>query len=210
MRKFTIFILFLLSFFVLPTSLNAQGVDIGILKPINHVALGLKPVSVGLSESAAYISLSTPIIIGAYGAAYGNEDLMKDAFYIALASGVNLLATYGLKQIIVRPRPAITYPSDIDPYKDLKSLSMPSGHTSGAFSTATALTLKYPEWYVAVPAFTWATAVGFSRMHLGVHYPSDVLAGAALGAGSAYLTYLLNEWLWNNYDIKHWKVIKKH
>ena len=46
-------------------------------------------------------------------------------------------------------------------------------------------------------------------MHLGLHYPTDVLAGAVLGAGSAYLTYKVNEWLWDNYDIKGWRIIKK-
>ena len=86
---------------------------------------------------------------------------------------------------------------------------MPSGHTSGAFATATALSLKYPEWYVIVPSYLWASSVGLSRMHLGLHYPTDVLAGAVLGAGSAYLTYKVNEWLWDNYDIKGWRIIKK-
>jgi membrane-associated phospholipid phosphatase len=36
--------------------------------------------------------------------------------------------------------------------------------------------------------------VGYSRLNLGVHYPTDVLAGAVLGVGSAYLTYKANEW----------------
>lgn len=208
MRKFTIFILFLPAFTSLSISLSAQNTDINFLEQINHSAPGLKPVSIAFSESAVYFSLATPIILGGYALYADDEHLLKDAFYIALASGVNLAATDGLKRIFKRPRPATTYPDEINAYKDYKSRSMPSGHTSGSFSTATALSLKYPKWYVIVPSYTWATAVGVSRMHLGVHYPSDVLAGAALGAGSAYLTYLLNEWWWKHYDIKNWKIKK--
>lgn len=72
---------------------------------------------------------------------------------------------------------------------------MPSGHTSTAFATATSLSLAYPKWYVVAPSFVWAGAIGYSRMHLGVHYPSDVLAGAIVGSGSAYLTYKANQWI---------------
>jgi len=80
-------------------------------------------------------------------------------------------------------------------YEDVSSLSFPSGHTSEAFSTATALSLKYPEWYIIAPAYLWAGSVGYSRMNLGVHYPTDVLAGALLGTGTAFLTLKVNEWL---------------
>ena len=74
--------------------------------------------------------------------------------YIAMASGVNAVATDVLKRIFNRPRPGISYPyPEIDAYKDMKSRSMPSGHTSSSFATATALSLKYPKWYVIVPAY---------------------------------------------------------
>ena len=75
------------------------------------------------------------------------------------------------------------------------SPSFPSGHTSDAFSLATALSIVYPKWYVVVPAYAWAVTVGYSRMALGVHYPGDVLAGALIGAGSAYLCFRGQLWL---------------
>ncbi|HEU4788615.1 MAG TPA: phosphatase PAP2 family protein, partial [Flavobacterium sp.] len=49
--------------------------------------------------------------------------------------------------------------------------------------------------YVIAPSFLWAGAVGYSRMYLGVHYPTDVLAGAIVGSGSAFLCYKLNKWI---------------
>jgi membrane-associated phospholipid phosphatase len=53
--------------------------------------------------------------------------------------------------------------------------------------------LAFPKWYVAIPAFSYAGAVGYSRLDLGVHYPSDVLAGALLGSGTAYLNWKINK-----------------
>ena len=90
----------------------------------------------------------------------------------------------------------MTYP---DIFKKAKagSPSFPSGHTSSAFATATSLSLAYPEWYVIVPSFAYAGTVAYSRMHLGVHYPSDVAAGALIGAGCAYLTFKVNKALLN-------------
>jgi membrane-associated phospholipid phosphatase len=72
---------------------------------------------------------------------------------------------------------------------------MPSGHTSTAFATATSLSMAYPKWYVIIPSYAWASSVGYSRMHLGVHYPSDVFIGAIVGSGSAFLTHKANQWL---------------
>ena len=59
--------------------------------------------------------------------------------------------------------------------------SFPSGHTASSFAAATALALYYPK--AAPLAYTVATGVGMSRVHLGVHFPSDAAVGGVIGIG---------------------------
>ena len=80
--------------------------------------------------------------------------------------------------------------------------SFPSGHTSLAFSTAASLSIQFNKWYVTLPAYLWAGSVAYSRMYLGVHYPTDVLGGAAVGIGSAYLAHWLNQKFFKNKKTK--------
>ena len=147
-----------------------------------------------LSRSTNYISLSVPISLLAAGAIRHDADMKKKALYIGESIVVSTIITTALKHAVNRPRPFVNDPAII-PADDAGSPSFPSGHTSEAFSTATSLVIAYPKWYVIIPAYTWAGAVGYSRMYLGVHYPTDILAGAVIGAGSAWLTYKLNQWI---------------
>lgn len=174
---------------------NAQNIDIKLLRSIN---LGGKqsydPSFKVISNSASPISIATPIIIYSIGLLNKDETLQKKGIFIGESFLVNAFITVALKNTIKRDRPFVTYP-DIEKESDGGSYSFPSGHTSEAFSTATSLSIAFPKWYVIVPSYLWAGAVGYSRMDLGVHYPSDVLAGAIVGSGSAYLTYKLNKWI---------------
>jgi membrane-associated phospholipid phosphatase len=72
-----------------------------------------------------------------------------------------------------------------------RSSSFPSGHSASAFAFATAVAHVLPA--LAEPMRTLAALVAYSRVHTGVHYPGDVLAGAVLGVGSAELTERLIE-----------------
>ncbi|MDR2841356.1 MAG: phosphatase PAP2 family protein [Paludibacter sp.] len=178
-------------------NISAQNVDIDLLRSINKVE-STKGFSTVISETTDAVGIAIPVIMSSVALLDHDDQLLKDGIYMAATLAVNGLLTQSFKFVVNRQRPSVTY-SDIDAYKNYTQYSFPSGHTSMAFSTATALTLKYPKWYVAVPSYAWACSVGYSRMNLGVHYPSDVLAGAALGVGSAYLTYLANQWFWSNH-----------
>lgn len=175
--------------------INAQNIDINILRDINvNRNKNLDPTFKSISRSALPISIAAPIVMYSVGMIKEDSTIKKQAIFIGETFLVNAFVTTALKQVVKRQRPFDTY-SDIDQAISASSYSFPSGHTSIAFATATSLSMAYPKWYVITPSFIWAGAVGYSRMHLGVHYPSDVFAGAILGSGSAYLTYKANKWI---------------
>lgn len=203
MCKFTTIILLCITFSAFTTQITAQNTDIDILKSLNSpTPNGLRQYSIFISNTTTVVSFSTPVVMGIVALIGKDDDLLKNALYVGASIGVDGVLTYGMKKAVGRPRPYDTYLGVIIPYKKEGSLSFPSGHTSLAFTTATALSMKYPKWYVIAPTYFWACSVGYSRMNLGVHYPSDVLAGAILGAGSAFVTYKINDWFWKKHQNK--------
>jgi membrane-associated phospholipid phosphatase len=98
-----------------------------------------------------------------------------------------------VKFTVRRPRPYKGYPDDLIPVKTTLGYSFPSGHTSLTFSVATSLSLSCPKWYVVAPSMLWASGVAFSRLYLGVHYPSDVLTGMLVGTASGLFGYWLSK-----------------
>jgi membrane-associated phospholipid phosphatase len=121
-----------------------------------------------------------------------DTSLMSTVLKTTIVAGSGFLVARGLKELIQRPRPFATL-NGVNPVLPLPDpLSMPSGHTSVAFSTAVGLSLEYPRWEVVAPSLLWAGGVGFSRIILGHHYPGDVLAGALVGAGTAWLGHQLS------------------
>lgn len=118
-------------------------------------------------------------------------------------AGILTLATLGLSAIIgegilkplfQRPRPYSDYPTTLMLIDQLTSFSFPSGHTSSSFAAAYILSKFFKKWTFVLGGF--AIVMGFSRMYLFMHYPTDVIVGALLGLVSGiivnffYETYL--------------------
>ncbi len=148
----------------------------------------------GLSKINSPLCLAVPAGMFITGLIEKDRTLKENALFITESIIVSSLATWTMKSVVKRDKPAVHDPSFIA-VMDEHSYSFPSGHTSEAFSMATALSMKYRQWYVVVPSFAYAGLAGYSRLYLGVHFPTDVLAGALVGSGSALLTWKVNQWL---------------
>ena len=116
------------------------------------------------------------------------------ALYVVLSVGSGALLSYTLKKFYARPRPDL-----VDHLDTVHTASFPSGHamvTTVAYLTLAAIVISYLETrraraYVITVAVLVAVMVGVSRVYLGVHWPSDVAAGWALGAAWASFSWLV-------------------
>ncbi len=126
------------------------------------------------------------ILIAILYFAYDKHLARRILFLTVFSMGVNGI----VKNIVKRPRPFSTGRVTSVRKKTATGYSFPSGHTQNISTWSTAFVMRYKRMWIAVLAGVGILLVAFSRMFLGVHYPSDVIAGAILGilisvAGSA-------------------------
>lgn len=176
---------------------KSQNFDVNLLRKIN--ANGQFSGYWTTTTNSIYkVGMALPLGIAIAGELSGNRSLTYKGLRIGETIIVNCLVTELLKRAATRERPSARWKGMINAYRpgnDGKSL--PSGHTSFAFSTATSTALEFKKWYITVPAFAYAASVGYSRMYLGAHYPSDVFAGAVVGTGTALVMHWVNHKVFN-------------
>lgn len=193
MKRWTFFVCFLS---LLVSGAWGQNWDINTVHRVNSWdGKFIRNYNKVISRTEPYVAIGVPVAMTVTAWAKHDKQLLKDAVYVGTSVAGAFVVTYGMKYLVDRQRPYERYPDRVHAYSHENSPSFPSGHTATAFALATSLSVKYPKWYVIAPSAVWACSVGVSRMNEGVHYPSDVLAGAAIGAGCAVANIYINRWL---------------
>lgn len=137
-----------------------------------------------------YINLSEALFAATlavvFALAHGSRwrEWRRAALAAALSAGLALAAGAIVSGIVDRPRPFVADPGRLHLFVSHSAdASFPSDHATAAFAIAVAILLRKRAWGIAVLVLAAILSVG--RVAVGVHYPSDVLAGAVLGAAAA-------------------------
>lgn len=123
------------------------------------------------------------VALTAFGSARARKAAVRGVASLALASAtINTVGKWSVR----RPRPLLEgVPAVRQLATQPQTTSFPSGHSASAFAFTAGLALESPGWGAALAPV--AASVAFSRVYTGVHYPSDVLAGAALGVAAGFV-----------------------
>ncbi len=174
----------------------AAATGVGVMASANdltlsrHVAAGQSSASRHLSDAVRPLGSEVVLAGGvlAWGAAWASQ---REGLYAAvqradLSIAAAAVCTYGIKQAVGRHRPEDS-PDDAGVYSRFSNHdSFPSGHSTLAFATAAALDRETSSRWIPAIGYPLAALVGWSRVHDRKHWPSDVVAGAAIGFGVAW------------------------
>ncbi|CAM3604542.1 phosphatase PAP2 family protein [Pontibacter korlensis] len=179
------------TFFILLLLLNTtligtlESVDLETLQLINNNRLTTLDIMLyGITATAYFICALAPVFLYLIGYLRKEIRLKLKACQCMFTLGLTTVLVAALKYSIDRTRPFIS--SDmVEQIASAGSPSFPSGHTALTFATATAIILMFKNALLRGLVLTWALVVGYSRLALGVHYPSDVLASVVIATTSA-------------------------
>jgi undecaprenyl-diphosphatase len=139
----------------------------------------LKQLSNSANRSVLWFAIAALIAI--FGGRRGRHAALRGVLSIAITS---TLVNLPLKYLARRSRPPIRRGDRPLRVSEPGSFSFPSGHSASAFAFATGVALEEPR--LLGPILPLAAGVAYSRVHLRVHYPFDVLAGATIGAAMGF------------------------
>ncbi|MCX6179868.1 MAG: phosphatase PAP2 family protein [Chlorobiales bacterium] len=132
----------------------------------------------------------------------------KDGFLILcfalLAVGLaDVIASGIFKPLVQRTRPCFALEHVRLLINQTRSYSFASSHAANSAASASVIWIFFHKGELVEKLFTttmilYASAVAFSRVYVGVHYPGDVLAGMLIGVFSAIMVYLMVSWVWKN------------
>lgn len=130
------------------------------------------------------------VLLGAM-AAFGKNTGRRIALAGLVALAIGFAASEVMKEITMRPRPFAVLPDVSLLVSAPHSYAFPSGHTTSAFAAASGTVLAARRLLGKVPIWGWgmltlAATIAYSRLYVGVHWPTDVAAGEFLGLASGW------------------------
>ena len=139
------------------------------------------------ASEALFIATLAIVFLAARGAAHAGW--RRASVAAVLSAGLGLAVGKVISELVDRARPFVADPHGVQLFAShAADPGFPSDHATAAFAIATAILLRKRGWGIA--ALVAATTLSIGRVALGVHYPSDVIAGAALGAAAALLLWM--------------------
>jgi len=134
------------------------------------------------ASEALFVATLAVVFLAARGAAHAAW--RRASVAAVLSAGLGLAVGKVISELVDRARPFVADPHGVHLFSShAADPGFPSDHATAAFAIAVAILLRKRGWGIA--ALVLATVLSVGRVALGVHYPSDVLAGAALGAAAA-------------------------
>lgn len=169
----------------------ACWMDLDLYRALNGFALGHD----GFEDPVRFLAVNGPVIFiallaslylarGKWRSINGRHGVVAAGFSALLALGIAHIVT----ELWARPRPYAAHPSDVHLFVPAShDPSFPSDHATAAFAIAVAILLRHRKG--GIVALALAVLVSLSRVVVGVHYPSDVPGGAAVGTLAALILW---------------------
>lgn len=183
-------------FIFLPTLLFSQespSLDIRLFREINNRQTEDYGLVEFVDQTSLPLFVSLPAGLLLWGVLADNRTVLDTGVLTLSAQTLTLGVTTAGKAVVDRPRPfEVLREVKVKRLSSTSGSSFPSGHASHAFAIATMFALRAKP-LVYIPAFLWAGYVGYARIYVGVHYPSDVLGGMVTGIVLSLAVYHYRE-----------------
>jgi|GEM_PF-485419 len=178
---------------LLSAGVEAQSLstlDVDLFRSINNAQSPKSGLLDIVDVSSGPLFVIVPVVLVSSGIIGQNPEWTRAGALIGasqlLAGGSAVL----LKMVTGRPRPFEALENvNLKHRSSATGSAFPSGHTALAFALATSASLCLENPYVSLPVFVWAGMVGYGRIYLGLHYPSDIVGGIVIGVASAWFVW---------------------